>query len=165
MEEHREHLLGRRAGDWPGITNSWGELSSCLRCTLGLLPLKWFGYFLYLFVPISLLSKNFPLCLLVQIHMKKYMTGSISRPYHASSRLLTSFWTSYSLTRCLDMVHLIVGQTGSCGMEEGFLRQRRWGIPVMAQRLRNLTSIHEDVGSTPGFAQWVKDPALPWAVV
>ena len=39
------------------------------------------------------------------------------------------------------------------------------GAPFVAQLLTNPTRIHEDVDPLPGLTQWVKDPAVTWAVV
>ena len=35
----------------------------------------------------------------------------------------------------------------------------------MTQRVKNLTSVHEDEGLIPGLAPWFRDPALPQAGV
>ena len=35
------------------------------------------------------------------------------------------------------------------------------GVPIVAQQVTNLTSIHEDAGSTLCLIQWIKNPELP----
>ena len=39
------------------------------------------------------------------------------------------------------------------------------GSPYCGSVVTNLTGIHEDVGSSPGLAQWAKDPVLPCPLV
>ena len=55
------------------------------------------------------------------------------------------------------------------GLQRGYLAEvweskLHWkltsGVPIVAQRVKNLTSVHEDVGSIPGLTQWVKDLVL-----
>ena len=34
------------------------------------------------------------------------------------------------------------------------------GVPIVAQQVKNLTSVHVDAGSIPCYARWVGDPVL-----
>ena len=42
-----------------------------------------------------------------------------------------------------------------------WIKKHEGRVPVVAQWLTNLTSIHEDVGSIPALDQWVKNMASP----
>ena len=48
---------------------------------------------------------------------------------------------------------------------EKLCRTKDVGVPFVTQLVKNPTSIHEDVGSIPGLAQWIKDPAFLQAAV
>ena len=38
--------------------------------------------------------------------------------------------------------------------------KKSMGVPIVAQQVKDLHCLYEDVGSIPGLAQWAKDPVL-----
>ena len=61
------------------------------------------------------------------------------------------------MTFDLAMISVIWNQNPS--------QQIQIGSSSCGSQFKSLTNTHEDVGLILGLTQWVKDPALPWAVM
>ena len=59
-----------------------------------------------------------------------------------------------------QMRFIIHCSEGGMHMEQGLRRKDLQEHSHCGSAVTNLTSMHRDAGSTPGPAQWVKDPAL-----
>ena len=53
----------------------------------------------------------------------------------------------------------LLGQVGNCPSHVLNKSKVLFLVPLVAQQVKNLTSIHEDAGPIPGLAQWVRDLA------
>ena len=62
------------------------------------------------------------------------------------------------------MKYRIVGKLGKMCKLTLIKSMHNWRVLTVAYRVKNLTSIHYDVGLIPNLAQCVKDPVLPQAV-
>ena len=55
-----------------------------------------------------------------------------------------------------------IRKVGADPQEAGLsLKKKNFWSSRRVSVVANLASIHEDAGSIPGLAQWVRDPALP----
>ena len=64
-------------------------------------------------------------------------------------------------------LHVVLTATlaGTRGRNENPFQHELFRSSLCGSVEMNPTRNHEDVGSIPGLAQWVKDPGLLWAVV
>ena len=87
---------------------------------------------------------------------RRLNSGSLEAPGRRSGRA-----PLFSSTRRESgMVESEVLCTSSCLFHCFYQNSQCQGVPVVAQWIKNPTSIHEDAGSIPGLTQWIKDPAL-----
>ena len=76
-------------------------------------------------------------------------------PALPAGQSLSRVWAGAVSVATLEVCHGL----GELGW--GSIKILEWGVPVMAQWLRNSTRNLEVAGLVPSLAQWVKDPALP----
>ena len=93
-----------------------------------------------------------------QIQGDEYTVGG--RLANHMDPMLVIWVTSRWLSTGKALIFLKTRSVSATAFSSAF-KVQSLGVPIMAQWLINLTSIHEDVGLIPGLAQRVRDPVLP----
>ena len=88
--------------------------------------------------------------------------GGPERPQHhfTGSNILPGERSCLGFLRTFHSISVSISTQASPITKGCFQIIERFGVPVVAQWLMNMTRNHEVAGSIPGLAQWVKDPVL-----